>query len=147
MTVSMSLTDDFELLARRPRVFRPGATGIEATYYVTLKAGRAALDARVALKESKRLARSITSTGRARRSRRDRTRTRPKDDRRRRNHRADRGLQRRRDWSASLCRGRRELQWHGHVAGSRKLRYFRNWPTDGHRLRGARHAGRTISGA
>jgi hypothetical protein len=49
VTVSMSLTDDFAFAAAPPK-FRRGATGIEATYYVTLKAGRAALDARVVLK-------------------------------------------------------------------------------------------------
>src|ERR1700732_1045438 len=48
VTVSMSLKDDFEYSAA-PRKFR-GSTGIEATYYVTLKADRAALDARVVLK-------------------------------------------------------------------------------------------------
>jgi hypothetical protein len=48
VTVSMSLTDDFAYSAA-PRQFR-GSTGIGATYYVTLKAGRAALDARVVLK-------------------------------------------------------------------------------------------------
>src|SRR4051794_22858146 len=36
VTVSMSLTDDFEFSAA-PGKFRRGATGIEATYYVTLK--------------------------------------------------------------------------------------------------------------
>jgi hypothetical protein len=49
VTVSMSLTDDFEYSAA-PRQFRGGSTGIEATYFVTLKADRAALDARVVLK-------------------------------------------------------------------------------------------------
>jgi Domain of unknown function (DUF5107) len=48
VTVSMSLKDDFEYSAA-PKRFR-GSTGIEATYYVTLKADRAALDARVVLK-------------------------------------------------------------------------------------------------
>jgi Domain of unknown function (DUF5107) len=48
VTVSMSLKDDFGYSAA-PRQFR-GSTGIEATYYVTLKADRAALDARVMLK-------------------------------------------------------------------------------------------------
>jgi Domain of unknown function (DUF5107) len=48
VTVSMSLKDDFEYSAA-PKKFR-GSTGIEATYYVTLKAGRAALDARMVLK-------------------------------------------------------------------------------------------------
>jgi hypothetical protein len=49
VTVSMSLHDDFEYSAA-PRRFRRGFTGIEATYYVTLKADRAALDARMVLK-------------------------------------------------------------------------------------------------
>src|SRR3981081_926350 len=48
VTVSMSLKDDFEYSAA-PGKFR-GSTGIEATYYITLKADRAALDARVVLK-------------------------------------------------------------------------------------------------
>lgn len=51
VTVSMSLEDDFAYAAAPPQ-FLKGATGIEATYYVTLKAGRAALDARVVLKNS-----------------------------------------------------------------------------------------------
>ena len=49
VTVAMSLTDDFAYAAAPPK-FRRGASGIAATYYVTLKAGRAALDARVVLK-------------------------------------------------------------------------------------------------
>src|ERR1700687_3305915 len=48
VTVSMSLKDDFEYSAA-PKKFR-SSTGIEATYLVTLKADRAALDARVVLK-------------------------------------------------------------------------------------------------
>ena len=48
VTVVMSFQDDFDYSAR-PSKFR-GATGIEANYYVTLKADRAALDARVVLK-------------------------------------------------------------------------------------------------
>jgi Domain of unknown function (DUF5107) len=48
VTVSMSLKDDFAYIAA-PKRFRTGSTGIEATTYVTLKAGRAALDARVVL--------------------------------------------------------------------------------------------------
>jgi Domain of unknown function (DUF5107) len=48
VTVSMSFKDDFEYSAAPPKFRR--STGIEATYYVTLKAGRAALDARVVLK-------------------------------------------------------------------------------------------------
>jgi hypothetical protein len=49
VTVSMSLKDNFEYSAP-PGKFRRGSTGIEAAYYVTLKADRAALDARVVLK-------------------------------------------------------------------------------------------------
>ncbi len=48
VTVAMSIKDDFAYAAA-PRQFG-GSTGIEATYHVTLKAGRAALDARVVLK-------------------------------------------------------------------------------------------------
>jgi len=48
VTVSMSFKDDFEYSAAPTKFGR--STGIEATYYVTLKAGRAALDARVVLK-------------------------------------------------------------------------------------------------
>src|ERR1700736_2969213 len=47
--VAMALKDDFAYAAA-PRRFRSGSTGIEATTYVTLKADRAALDARVVLK-------------------------------------------------------------------------------------------------
>ena len=49
VTVAMSLTDDFAYGAA-PKQFNKGATGLQATYYVTLKAGRAALDARLVLK-------------------------------------------------------------------------------------------------
>jgi Domain of unknown function (DUF5107) len=49
MTVSMSFRDDVAYPAAPGRFFK-GATGIEATYNVTLKADRAALDARVVLK-------------------------------------------------------------------------------------------------
>jgi hypothetical protein len=49
VTVSMSFKDDFVYPAA-PKQFNKGATGIEATYYVTLNADRAALDARVVLK-------------------------------------------------------------------------------------------------
>src|SRR6266436_466851 len=48
VTVSMSLKDDFEYSAAPAKFGR--STGIEATYYVTLKADRAALDTRVVLK-------------------------------------------------------------------------------------------------
>jgi hypothetical protein len=49
VTVAMSIKDDFAYPAA-PRQFAGGSTGIEATYYVTLKADRAALDARVVLR-------------------------------------------------------------------------------------------------
>ena len=49
VTVSMSLKDDIAYSAAPGRFLR-GSTDIEATYYVTLKADRAALDARVVLK-------------------------------------------------------------------------------------------------
>jgi hypothetical protein len=52
VTVSMSLTDDFSFSTPPPK-FRAGTTGIEATYFVTLKAGRTALDARIVLKNPK----------------------------------------------------------------------------------------------
>ena len=52
VTVSMSFTDDVAYPAAPGRFFK-GATGIEATYYVTLRADRAALDARVVLKNLK----------------------------------------------------------------------------------------------
>ena len=53
VTVSMSITDDFAYSAP-PSKFRKGATGLQATYFVTLKAGRAALDARLVLKNPQR---------------------------------------------------------------------------------------------
>jgi hypothetical protein len=49
ITVSMSLKDDFDYAAA-PKQFRRGSTGVEATYYVTLKADRSAVDARMVLK-------------------------------------------------------------------------------------------------
>ncbi len=49
VTVSMSLKDDF-FYSEAPKRFRPGSTGTEATSTITLKAGRAALDTRVVLK-------------------------------------------------------------------------------------------------
>ena len=49
VTVSMSLRDNFAYPAA-PARFLKGSTGIEATYYVTLKADRAALDTRIVLR-------------------------------------------------------------------------------------------------
>jgi Domain of unknown function (DUF5107) len=51
VTVSMSLKDDFAYGAA-PNKFRPGSTDIEAATIITLKAGRAALDASVVLKNT-----------------------------------------------------------------------------------------------
>ena len=48
VTVSMSMKDDFAYVAA-PKQFSRGSTGIEATTYITLKAGRAAVDVRVVL--------------------------------------------------------------------------------------------------
>jgi Domain of unknown function (DUF5107) len=49
VTVSMSIADDFAYSAA-PAQFRRGSTGIGAAYHITLKAGRAALDASLVLK-------------------------------------------------------------------------------------------------
>jgi Domain of unknown function (DUF5107) len=49
VTVAMSIKDDVAYSAP-PKQFVREATGIEATYYVTLKADRAALDTRIVLK-------------------------------------------------------------------------------------------------
>jgi len=48
ITVAMSIRDDIAF-SSAPRQFSQRASGIAATYYVTLKAGRAALDTRLAL--------------------------------------------------------------------------------------------------
>ena len=126
VTVSMSLKDDFAYAAA-PARFRPGSTGIEATYYVTLKAGRAALDARMVLKNSQ--ARTIdyeywTCTTLA-----------PGSDP---NHpRATGGAEiiapiqaySTPHWSANLSDGDAKLG--PGTSRFEKLRYFRNWPTMG----------------
>jgi hypothetical protein len=126
VTVSMSLKDDFAYGAA-PTKFRPGSTGLEATYYVTLKADRAALDARVVLKNPQ--ARTIKyeywtcttlapgsdpnspkTTGGAEIIAPIQAYTTPV-------------------WSANLAEGDRSLG----LGKSRfeKLRYFKNWPTMG----------------
>jgi hypothetical protein len=126
VTVSMSLKDDFRYSAT-PGRFRSGSTGIEATYYVTLKAGRAAIDARMVLKNPK--AETIDyeywtcttlapgsdpnkpkATGGAEIIAPIRAYSTP-------------------HWSASLAQGDTSLG----QGRSRfeKLRYFRNWPTTG----------------
>jgi Domain of unknown function (DUF5107) len=126
VTVSMSLKDDFEYPAA-PGKFRPGSTGIEATYYVTLKADRAALDARVVLKNPQQ--RTIayeywTCTTLA-----------PGSDPK--NPKTTGGAEiiapieaySTPHWSANLAAGDESLG----LGKSRfeKLRYFKNWPTMG----------------
>ena len=114
VTVSMSLKDDFAYSAA-PKQFLKGSTGIEATYYVTLKADRAALDARVVLKNPQ--------------SQDDRLRVldvhdagagigpeQSQDDRRRRNHRADRGLQHARLVEPICPKATRARAWAGAVS-------------------------------
>src|SRR5580700_3193637 len=126
VTVSMSLKDDFAYAAA-PRKFRSGSTGIEATTYVTLKADRAALDARVVLKNPQpetieyeywtctTLApgsdpKNPKTTGGAEIIAPIKAYSTPR-------------------WSASLAEGDKSLG----LGRSRfeKLRYFKNWPTMG----------------
>jgi hypothetical protein len=126
VTVSMSLKDDFAY-AGAPKRFRSGSTGIEATYYVTLKADRAALDARLVLKNPQD--RTIkyeywTCTTLA-----------PGSDPK--NPKTTGGAEiiapieaySTPDWSANLSDGDKRLG----PGKSRfeKLRYFKNWPTMG----------------
>jgi hypothetical protein len=126
VTVSMSLKDDFAYSAA-PGRFRRGFTGVEATYYVTLKADRAALDARMVLKNPQ--ARAIqyeywTCTTLA-----------PGSDPK--HPKATGGAEiiapihayRTPAWSAHLSGGDESLG----AGNSRfeKLRYFRNWPSMG----------------
>src|SRR6267142_2747457 len=125
VTVSMSLKDDFEYSAA-PRKFR-GSTGIEATYYVTLKADRAALDARMVLKNphDKTLQYEYWTC----------TTLAPGSDPK--NPKATGGAEiiapietySTPHWSANLSDGDESLG----LGKSRfeKLRYFRNWPTMG----------------
>src|SRR5260221_8400816 len=126
VTVSMSLKDDFEYSAA-PRKFRGGSTGIEATYYVTLKADRAALDARLVLKNPQRKTIQYeywTCTTLA-----------PGSDPK--NPKTTGGAEiiapiqsySTPDWSANLSDGDKSLS----LGKSRfeKLRYFKNWPTMG----------------
>jgi len=125
VTVSMSFNDNFEYSAA-PKQFR-GATGIEATYYVTLKAGRAALDARVVLKnpQSKAIPYEYwTCTTLAPGSDPEHPRTTGGAE-----IIAPIEAYRTPHWSANLAQGDESLS-----AGKRrfeKLRYFRNWPTMG----------------
>jgi hypothetical protein len=126
VTVSMSLHDDFEYSAA-PRRFRRGFTGIEATTYVTLKADRAALDARMVLKNPQ--PRTIpyeywTCTTLA-----------PGSDPN--NPKTTGGAEiiapiaayRTPAWSANLSSGDESLG--AGISRFEKLRYFKNWPSPG----------------
>jgi len=125
VTVSMSSRDDFDFPVA-PAKFRR-STGIEATYYVTLKADRAALDARVVLKnpQSKAIAYEYWTC----------TTLAPGSDPK--HPRTTGGAEiiapieayRTPGWSANLAQGDEGLG----AGKSRfeKLRYFRNWPTMG----------------
>jgi hypothetical protein len=126
VTVSMSLKDDFAYAAA-PKKFSRGSTGIESTYYVTLKADRAAVDARMVLKNPH--ARTIpyeywTCTTLA-----------PGSDPK--NPRTTGGAEiiapieayRTPHWSANLAEGD-ESAGPGR-SRFEKLRYFKNWPTMG----------------
>jgi Domain of unknown function (DUF5107) len=126
VTVSMSLKDNFEYSAV-PTKFRRGSTGIEATYYVTLKADRAALDARVVLKNPQRKTIQYeywTCTTLAPGSD-------PKDPKTTGGAEIIAPIQAYRtpDWSAHLSDGDNSAG----LGQSRfeKLRYFKNWPTMG----------------
>jgi len=126
VTVSMSLKDDFAYSAA-PKQFKAGSTGLAATYYVMLRADRAALDARVVLKNPQPKAIDYeywTCTTLA-----------PGSDPE--NRKATGGAEiiapieayRTPDWSKNLADGDNSLG----LGRSRfeKLRYFRNWPTMG----------------
>ena len=91
VTVSMSLKDDFAY-SGAPGRFRRGSTGIEATYHVTLRADRAALDARMVLKNPKRQGDPVRVLD-MHDARAGIGPEKSQDDRRRRNHRANPGLQ------------------------------------------------------
>jgi hypothetical protein len=126
VTVSMSLKDDFEY-STAPSRFRRGSTGIEATYYVTLKADRAALDARMVLKnpQPKTIQYEYWTC----------TTLAPGSDPK--NPKATGGAEiiapidayRTPAWSADLAGGDKSLG----LGTSRfeKLRYFKNWPSAG----------------
>ena len=126
VTVSMSLKDDFAYSAA-PRQFFRGSTSLEATYYVTLKADRAALDARVVLKNPR--GRTIkyeywTCTTLA-----------PGSDPN--NPKATGGAEiiapikayQTPHWSKNLAEGDESAG--GNTSRFEKLRYFKNWPTMG----------------
>ena len=124
--VSMSMTDDFAYYAA-PARFRRGSTGIAAAYHVTLKAGRAALDARMVLKNTRNEAidyeywtcatlapgsdpKNPKATGGAEIIAPIATYTTPR-------------------WSANIAAGDESAGGGTHRFD--KLRYFRNWPAMG----------------
>ncbi len=140
VTVAMSIKDDFAYAAA-PRQFG-GSTGIEATYYVTLKAGRAALDARLVLKNpsDKTIAyeywtcttlapgsdpKHPKTTGGAEIIAPIQTYSTP-------------------HWSANISQG--DAQRGRWQKPFRKTALLQELADDGHRLRGARHAGREFLG-
>ena len=141
VTVSMSLKDDFEYSAA-PKQFRRGSTGIEATTYVTLKADRAALDTRVVLKnpQDKPIDYEYWTC----------TTLAPGSDP---NHpKATGGAEiiapieaySTPRWSANLAEGDDERR--SGPEPFRKTALFQELADDGHRLRGARYAGREFLG-
>src|SRR4051812_43979696 len=126
VTVAMSIKDDVAYAAA-PKQFASGATGIEATYYVTLKADRAALDTRMVLRNPGDTAIDYeywTCTTLAPGSDPDHPRT---------------------TGGAEIIapiRAYSTPRWSAHLSGGdesagegrfnfEKLRYFRNWPTMG----------------
>src|ERR1700730_16047850 len=126
VTVAMSLKDDFSYSAS-PGRFRRAFTGIEATYYVTLKADRAALDARMVLKnpQDKRIPYEYWTC----------TTLAPGSDPK--NPKTTGGAEiiapihasRTPAWSAGLSGGDESLG--PDISRFEKLRYFRNWPSMG----------------
>lgn len=125
VTVSMSLNDDFAYSAA-PRQFR-SSTGIEATYYVTLKADRAALDGRVVLKNPQPKAIDYeywTCTTLAPGSD-------PKHPRTTGGAEIIAPIQAYStpDWSKNLSKG--DESFGRGTSRFEKLRYFKNWPTMG----------------
>jgi hypothetical protein len=125
VTVSMSFKDDFDFSAA-PAKFR-SHTGIEATYYVTLKADRAALDARVVLKNPQ--TESIpyeywTCTTLAPGSDPKHPKTTGGAE-----IIAPIGAYRTPGWSTNLSRGDESLG--AGYSRFEKLRYFKNWPSMG----------------
>jgi hypothetical protein len=126
VTVSMSLKDDFGYSAA-PSKFRRDSTGIEATYYVTLKADRAALDARMVLKNPQPKAIQYeywTCTTLAPGSDPDNPKTTGGAE-----IIAPIHAYRTPAWSANLSGGDESLG--SGTSRFEKLRYFRNWPSMG----------------